>query len=45
MLHDVGFVPVPLGTLDESAVVDPGGALFGLFSTAAGLRAAAGCTA
>ncbi|WP_256251735.1 hypothetical protein [Streptomyces sp. yr375] len=40
MLHDVGFVPVPLGGSDESAVVDLGGPLFGLFSTAAGLRTA-----
>ncbi|MFH0180577.1 NADPH-dependent F420 reductase [Streptomyces cacaoi] len=45
LVHDAGFVPVPLGGLDESAAVDPGGALFGLFSTAAGLSAAAGRTA
>ncbi|WP_329214519.1 NAD(P)-binding domain-containing protein [Streptomyces sp. NBC_01485] len=45
LVHDAGFVPVHLGGLDESAAVDPGGPLFGLFSTAAGLRAAAGRTA
>ncbi|SEP93108.1 hypothetical protein SAMN04487983_1002204 [Streptomyces sp. yr375] len=45
LVHDAGFIPVPLGTLDESAAVDPGGPLFGLFSTPAGLRAAAGRTA
>ncbi|MQS38197.1 NADPH-dependent F420 reductase [Streptomyces katsurahamanus] len=42
LVHDAGFVPVHLGGLSESAAVDPGGALFGYVSTAAGLRAAAG---
>jgi len=42
LVHDAGFVPVPLGLLDESAAMEPGGALFGYFSTAAGLRRAAG---
>lgn len=42
LVHDAGFVPVHIGGLDESAAVDPGGALFGYVSTAAGLRAAAG---
>ncbi|MFJ8649651.1 NADPH-dependent F420 reductase [Streptomyces sp. NPDC093546] len=42
LVHDAGFVPVHLGGLEESAAVDPGGALFGYVSTAAGLRAAAG---
>lgn len=42
LVHDAGFVPVHLGGLEESAALDPGGALFGLASTAAGLRAAAG---
>ncbi|MER7462198.1 NAD(P)-binding domain-containing protein [Streptomyces sp. NPDC097981] len=42
LVHDAGFVPVHLGGLAESAALDPGGALFGYVSTAAGLRAAAG---
>lgn len=42
LVHDAGFVPVWLGCLDESAAMEPGGALFGYFSTAAGLRRAAG---
>ncbi|MER6781066.1 MULTISPECIES: NAD(P)-binding domain-containing protein [unclassified Streptomyces] len=42
LVHDAGFVPVHLGGLGESAALDPGGALFGHVSTAAGLRAAAG---
>jgi predicted dinucleotide-binding enzyme len=42
LVHDAGFVPVSLGGLDESAALEPGGALFGYFSTAAGLRKAAG---
>ncbi|MER6214180.1 NAD(P)-binding domain-containing protein [Streptomyces sp. NPDC001674] len=42
LVHDAGFVPVRLGGLDESAAMEPGGALFGYFSTAAGLRKAAG---
>ncbi|MFD7083169.1 NADPH-dependent F420 reductase [Streptomyces sp. NPDC059918] len=42
LVRDAGFVPVPLGGLEESAVLDPGGALFGHVSTPAGLRAAAG---
>ncbi|MET9882664.1 NAD(P)-binding domain-containing protein [Streptomyces sp. NPDC006430] len=42
LVRDAGFVPVHLGRLEESAAVDPGGALFGYVSTAAGLRAAAG---
>ncbi|WP_243793857.1 NADPH-dependent F420 reductase [Saccharopolyspora gloriosae] len=43
LVHDAGFVPVGLGCLDESAALEPGGALFGYFSTAAGLlRRAAG---
>lgn len=42
LVHDAGFVPVPLGGLDDSAAMEPGGALFGYFSTPAGLRAAAG---
>ncbi|MFD5508704.1 NADPH-dependent F420 reductase [Streptomyces sp. NPDC127051] len=42
LVHDAGFVPVHVGGLGESAALDPGGALFGLASTAAGLRAAAG---
>ncbi|MYT27041.1 NAD(P)-binding domain-containing protein [Streptomyces sp. SID7760] len=42
LVHDAGFVPVHLGGLKESAALDPGGALFGYVSTAAGLRAAAG---
>ncbi|AGL16535.1 NADPH-dependent F420 reductase [Actinoplanes sp. N902-109] len=42
LVHDAGFVPVRLGGLDESAAMEPGGPLFGYFSTAAGLRRAAG---
>ncbi|MFE0251232.1 NADPH-dependent F420 reductase [Streptomyces sp. NPDC059010] len=42
LVRDAGFVPVHLGGLDESQAMEPGGALFGYFSTAAGLRAAAG---
>ncbi|WP_406690568.1 NAD(P)-binding domain-containing protein [Saccharopolyspora sp. ID03-671] len=42
LVRDAGFVPVRLGGLDESAALEPGGALFGYFSTAAGLRRAAG---
>ncbi|RBM14127.1 NADPH-dependent F420 reductase [Streptomyces sp. PT12] len=42
LVHDAGFTPVWLGGLDASAALDPGGALFGYFSTAAGLRTAAG---
>ncbi|MFF0218314.1 NADPH-dependent F420 reductase [Streptomyces vinaceus] len=42
LVHDAGFVPVPLGGLKESSALDPGGALFGHVSTPAGLRAAAG---
>ncbi|MFE2880442.1 NADPH-dependent F420 reductase [Streptomyces roseus] len=42
LVRDAGFAPVHLGGLKESAALDPGGALFGYVSTAAGLRAAAG---
>ncbi|MGW2722954.1 NADPH-dependent F420 reductase [Streptomyces sp. NPDC001492] len=42
LVHDAGFVPVRLGGLEESAAMEPGGALFGYFSTPAGVRAAAG---
>ncbi|MDH2391191.1 hypothetical protein QCN29_20830 [Streptomyces sp. HNM0663] len=41
-VRDAGFVPVRLGGLDESGAMEPGGVLFGYFSTAAGLRAVAG---
>lgn len=42
LVHDAGFIPVRLGGLDESAAMEPGGALFGYFSTPTGLRKAAG---
>ncbi|GIF08529.1 NADPH-dependent F420 reductase [Actinoplanes siamensis] len=42
LVRDAGFVPVPLGVLDESAAMEPGGVLFGYLSTPAGLRRAAG---
>lgn len=41
LVRDAGFTPVVLGGLDDSAALDPGGALFGHLGTEADLRAAA----
>jgi 8-hydroxy-5-deazaflavin:NADPH oxidoreductase len=41
LVHDAGFVPVDLGGLDDSAALDPGGALFPHMFTPADLRVAA----
>lgn len=45
LVSDAGFTPVDLGGLDDSAALDPGGALFPHLFTPADLRAAAGLTA
>lgn len=45
LVRDAGFVPVDLGGLDDSAALDPGGALFPHMFTPADLRAAAGLPA
>ncbi|KUN95661.1 NADPH-dependent F420 reductase [Streptomyces caeruleatus] len=44
LVHDAGFVPVDLGGLDDSAALDPGGAVFPHMFTPADLRVAAGLT-
>ncbi|WP_020135628.1 NADPH-dependent F420 reductase [Streptomyces sp. 351MFTsu5.1] len=44
LVHDAGFVPVDLGGLDDSAALDPGGAVFPHMFTPADLRVAAGFT-
>jgi hypothetical protein len=45
LVSEAGFTPVDLGGLDESAALDPGGAVFPHMFTPADLRAAAGLTA
>ncbi|WP_121716542.1 NADPH-dependent F420 reductase [Streptomyces sp. E5N91] len=45
LIHDAGFSPVDLGGLDDSAALDPGGAIFPHMFTPADLRAAAGLSA
>ncbi|MET7683658.1 NAD(P)-binding domain-containing protein [Streptomyces sp. NPDC005423] len=45
LILDAGFSPVDLGGLDDSASLDPGGALFPHMFTPADLRAAAGLSA
>jgi predicted dinucleotide-binding enzyme len=45
LVSDTGFTPVRLGGLDDSAALDPGGAVFPHMFTPADLRAAAGLTA
>ncbi len=42
LVEDAGFVPVDLGGLDDSAPLDPGGAIFPHIFTPADLRHAAG---
>jgi predicted dinucleotide-binding enzyme len=38
LVHDAGWAPVDLGGLDDSAALDPGGAVFHLFYTEAEMR-------
>lgn len=45
LVSETGFTPVDLGGLDESAALDPGGAVFPHMFTPADLRATAGLTA
>ncbi|RFC71516.1 NAD(P)-binding domain-containing protein [Streptomyces sp. AcE210] len=42
LVHDAGFTPVDLGGLDDSAALDPGGAVFPHMFTPTDLRLAAG---
>jgi len=45
LIHDAGWVPVDLGGLDDSAALDPGGAVFHLFYTEAEMRDVVGVPA
>ena len=45
LVHDAGWTPVDLGGLDESAALDPGGAVFHLFYTETEMRDVVGIPA